>query len=114
MRLTGRQKWLRAIAWLRREFPTRYPIAIHSVPIKREANERDACDGDTDFIRGSFIIRINSRKWFNTRMDTILHEWAHAITWFGAGHYEEHPDEWGLAYAKIYRAWDAWDYGRKE
>ncbi len=103
--MTTQRKWIRLLAWLRQEFPLRYPVDVRSVALK-------GAYGETDFKRGSFIIRINMQKWFPTRVDTILHEWAHAMTWFGAGHYEDHSDEWGLAYAKIYRGWDEWDYGR--
>jgi predicted SprT family Zn-dependent metalloprotease len=71
-------------------------------------------DGETEYASGRFKIRINRRTSLTQRIDSILHEWAHVLTWFGAGHYEEHPDEWGLCYAKIYRAFMDWDFGRKK
>jgi len=105
MKLTTLQKWLRTINWLRREFPPRYPVTICSQSLK-------GLSGDCIFKNHRFLIRINSKKAFSERIDTILHEYAHALTWFGADCVEDHSDEWGLCYAKLYRAWDEWDYGR--
>lgn len=107
MTLTTTQKWLRTINWLRREFPSRYPVKVRSRPLKN-------LSGDSSFQNRRFYIRINSRKPYTERIDAILHEWAHVLTWFGAGRAEDHSDEWGLWYAKLYRAWDEWNYGRKK
>lgn len=104
MRLTTAQKWRKTIAWLRRNFPSRYPVVVRSVPLK--------IHGDTDYEKNKFLVRINSKKSHSARIDTILHEWAHVLTWFGAGHYEDHPDEWGLCWGKIYRTFVEWNYGR--
>lgn len=106
MSLTKAQKWLRTINWLRREFPSRYPVTIRSKPAKKGS-------GDSDFRGRRFYIRINSRKPYSERIDTILHEWAHVLTWFGAGRAEDHSDEWGLWYAKLYRNWER-IYGEKK
>ncbi len=107
MKLTNQQKWLRLLVWLRREFPLRYPITVRSKKMKDN-------DGTTDFIRGRFLIEIEKHTSHTTRVDSILHEWAHAISWFGGGHYEDHPDEWGLAFVKVYRSFLEWDYGREK
>ena len=106
MKLTQLQKWLRTINWLRREFPPRYPVRVRSRPLKDYS-------GDCSLRAFYFEIRINSKKPFTERIDTILHEWAHVITWFGAGQAEDHSDEWGLWYAKLYRNWDEWKYGKE-
>jgi hypothetical protein len=43
-------------------------------------------------------------------MDALLHEWAHALTWFGNDN-DEHGPEWGLTYARLYRSFLTWNYG---
>jgi len=103
MSLTQAQKWLRTINWLRREWPARYPVKVRSMPLK-------GLSGDSSFRARQFRIRINRKKSYSERIDTILHEWAHVLTWFGAGRAEDHSDEWGLWYAKLCRAWDKWNY----
>ena len=113
MKLTTAQKWLRTIAWLRRNFPARYNIHIYSKPLKK-------LQGYTEYISdGShrdgewFNIRIDRKQCFLLRIDTLIHEWAHCLTWFGAETNEDHSSEWGLAYAKLYRTFVEWNYGRE-
>lgn len=39
-------------------------------------------------------------------LDTLIHEMAHAVAWKHQSvekYYATHSDEWGIAYAKIYR-----------
>jgi len=106
MKLTTTQKWRKTLGWLRRNFPTQFPVTVRSVQMKD--------DGETSEYKGpQFIILINRNKSLAVRIDSILHEWAHVLTWFGAGHYEEHPDEFGLCWAKIYRTFIEWNYGRE-
>jgi hypothetical protein len=68
--------------------------------------------------RGShFRIRVSSRQpeWF--AIETLVHEWAHALSWDAyknvpywpwapAAEYQSpvHGDAWGRAYSKVYRA----------
>jgi hypothetical protein len=99
--MTKMQKWLRFLRWLRKEFPTQKPAIVRSV------NMED--DADVDLVGGKFVIYINKRKPYSTMCDSVMHEWAHALVWFGAGREVEHSDEWGLWYAKIYQAWDRWE-----
>lgn len=109
--MTSLQKWLRTIAWLRREFPAQYPIYIRSEEIRN-----GDYDGDARFVSRDkqFFIRINSRRPLSAKIDTLLHEWAHCLVWFGADQKEDHSDEWGLWYAKVYRAFQEWNWERKK
>jgi hypothetical protein len=106
MKLTTGQKWLRTIAWLRRNFPSHYNTTIRSVPTGK-------CHGYTEYDKCCFRIKIERRQSFYLRIDTLIHEWAHVLTWFGAETHEDHSSEWGLAYAKIYRTFVEWNYGRE-
>ncbi len=105
MKLTTSKKWLRTIAWLRRNFPAQHIICVRSKPMKKY-------QGTTRYSGKRFCIEINRKQCFLLRIDTLIHEWAHALTWFGAEtHIDDHSSEWGLAYARIYRAYIAWNFG---
>lgn len=107
MSLTIAQKWLRTIAWLRRNFPAQHAICVRSVPMKKD-------QGYTEYVTAWFHIKINRKQSYELRIDALIHEWAHCLTWFGAETDEDHSSEWGIAYAKIYRTHDEWNYGREK
>jgi len=102
--MTSLQKWLRTIVWLRREFPAQHKVQVRSRQLKDY-------HGDASFVKEYFYIQINCRKSFSARIDTLLHEWAHALTWFGNDG-DAHGSEWGLMYAQLYRNWLTWNYGQ--
>lgn len=104
--------WKRTCEWLRLRFPTRLSI----VKIRR-CSLRDLCgdccvcgDGESAYFR----IRINKKQTYNSQLDALFHEWAHALTWFGRPGIDDHSGEWGLAFADIYSAFMRWNYGKKE
>lgn len=111
MKLSIAQKWLRTIAWLRRNFPAQRRVVVQTKATKelRESNGLSSLD------KGEFLIEISRKQSYNLRMDALMHEWAHILTWFGESfRSEEHSAEWGVAYAKILRTWLEWNYGREE
>ncbi len=58
---------------------------------------------------------MNRSHSLDLKLDTLLHEYAHVLSWFGAEfETEEHGSEWGIAYAKLYRTFIEWNYGRNE
>lgn len=102
--MTNLQKWLRTIAWLRREFPAQRNVYVRTKKLKDD-------DGFTRFWR-SFFIDIHPNRSLSIKLDSLLHEWAHVLTWFGAEKEEEHSGEWGLCHAKIltaFKKWDSWE-----
>jgi len=108
MKLSIAQKWRRTLIWLRREFPAQHPVTVRSRPLKK-------LQGETEYRKDcSFYVRIRSDTSLDMRIDTILHEWAHCLAWFGADQEEFHSGEWGLAYAKIYKAFLEWNFGREK
>lgn len=56
-------------------------------------------DGRCCYTNGRFEIRICRDLDENTAIMVLIHEVAHVWSW----EYEDHGDEWGLAYAMIYR-----------
>jgi len=105
MKLTAGQKWLRIIAWLRRNFPASSPVYVQSIPMK-------GMHGCTTSEAEYFQISIHRNQSIALRIETLIHEWAHVLSWFGAEtHLDDHSAEWGLAYARIYRTFVEWNYG---
>ena len=102
MKLTVDSKWRRTLAWLRREFPTAKKVRVRQLDIKDQ--------GTCDYINHRFEIEVK-KQCYRLRIDTLLHEWAHALTWFGNDG-DAHGSEWGLMYAQLYRNWLTWNYGQ--
>ncbi len=103
--------------WLAAEFQTPYPVTVRCSK-KIAAHRGDdwtirqtGYHGETERVGRRIIIRIAVRPGINrySLMDTLIHEWAHAVT---TRHdaiegkrldHGCHDDEWGLMYGKIYR-----------
>ncbi len=106
--MTSKQKWLATLRWLRRNFPAELPVRVRSCQMKD-------C-GDSAYSEGmkDFRVRVKASQSLSARLDTVLHEWAHCLTWFGAECDEDHSSEWGITYAKLYRVHLDWDFGRAQ
>ncbi len=89
-----------------------YPVAVRSGIIKGLCGDAALCYDGEEPIR--FLIRINKKKNFEIRVDTLMHEWSHCLTWLGAGQDEDHSSEFGIAYARIYSKSLEWNFGRKK
>lgn len=103
--MTSRQKWLRTIAWLRREFPAQHKVYVRTKKMKD-------LWGTASFEK-FFLIEIHPDRSLSVKLVMLLHEYAHCLTWFGADQKEDHSDEWGLWYAKLYRAFGEWGFGEE-
>lgn len=86
-------------------------VTVRRVPGKKIKQYQGEAAIYTD---GNFVVFINMNQASHGKIDTILHEWAHLLTWFEYGGEEDHTSEWGVIYARIYREHDKWDYGRKK
>ena len=109
MSLTSATKWRMTINWLRRNFRTNsYGASVRSVAMK-DFGDTSFCEDDL-----CFAIRVKKNLPFATKLDTLLHEYAHVLSWHCAeAEKEDHSAEWGIAYALIYRTFLEWDYGRE-
>jgi hypothetical protein len=106
MRLTNEYKWKRTVEWLRLGFLPDIPVKVRRVKLVGKC-------GDCSYEQSHFDIRINKADPFRVQLDTLIHEWAHALSWFTPG-VEDHSGEWGLAYARIYSAYVRWNFGKGE
>lgn len=82
----------------------RYPVRIRWHRFKDPKTFADCTLYKPPKARPFFEIRLNPCK-LTTRAeveDTILHEWAHALTWYDV-RLDDHDAVWGAAYAQAYR-----------
>ncbi len=104
--MTSRQKWLRTIAWLRRKFPAQRKVLVRTRKFKDDF-------GSTSFDH-FFLIEIHPDRSLSIKLDILLHEWAHMLTWFEPEQDEEHSKEWGICHAEILTAFNKWGSWEKE
>lgn len=59
---------------------------------------------DADGMWDHFNVVVDKNLDWQAMWQTIIHEWAHALSW-SEGHATvcDHDPEWGLAYARIYQ-----------
>ena len=88
------KEWRRLIKWLRATFPLSFPLTVKRAPSKRN-------HGVTSFDGNTIHIRVDSTQDHAGQIDTILHEYAHALAIDDA---YTHKDNWGRLYAAIYTA----------
>ena len=116
------RKYRMMVAWLRRAFPLAKPVSVRCrtgevMPLLGSRHVLASCE----LLGEKFLIRIDRKQCYELRMDALIHEWAHAMTWFGAEspwfganpQANEHGAEWGIAYAKLYSGFEEWDHGRE-
>lgn len=108
MAVTTAQQWRMLLAWLHRNFPAEQPITVRSKSLKK----RKLC-GETVYHKRWFTIYIHRNQCLNLRIDTLIHEWSHCLVWHGAEASEDHSSEWGIQYAKIYRTFLEWNWGKE-
>ena len=108
MPLPNLNRGFRTITWLRRTFPPPHPVRVRRLCMPKG----EKLCGDTWLGVGMrFAIRVERRQSWALALDTLLHEWAHTLTWHG-NDTDWHGAEWGLQYARIYRAFLEWNYGQ--
>lgn len=87
----------RVVIFLKKKFPQKYPVSVRRTAIS------NLYDGDCSIKNKTFKIRINKKLPEYAAIDTLLHEYAHCVAWDKCS-CEEHCNEWGKAYSKLYRA----------
>lgn len=104
----------RALQRLQHWCPPTKPLTV------RRIQEYDCC-GELNWYDGEIIIRIDADP--RQERETLIHEWAHALTynesrpeqritlpsgdlivWSNPRPWVMHGEEWGIAYARCYRA----------
>ncbi len=49
-----------------------------------------------------FVITVYRAQWW-PMLETLIHEWAHAVAWREGETVQDHGPEWGVAYAQLYQ-----------
>lgn len=97
-----------ALSQLQKRCPVKYPIVL----LRCTKKELEGSWGQCDIIFNEPIqwigIKLSERLSIANAVDTLIHEWAHAMT-ADPRHVHhipmpQHSREWGIAYAKCYRA----------
>lgn len=57
---------------------------------------------------GSFLIQLEKTADRHTQIDTLIHEWAHVLSWEVDNHPSDHGKAFGIAYAKVYQSYLDW------
>ena len=76
-----------------------------TVSVRRCKLPRKLC-GDCDRKANHFLVRVASDKPLQVQLDTLVHEFAHAIAYLEWENTEDHGPEFGVAYASCYRIYE--------
>jgi len=85
-------------------YPTPFPTDLR-------IRARPGCGhdfGGCDMIGRRIAIYLNPRYSRSVLIDTLFHEYAHALVWPNArvaGYRPDHSPEWGIRYAELLEAW---------
>ena len=113
-KLTVDQKFRRILRLLRVDFPTDLPMKVRRLPsnILKRAGHKDAPFGWCSMVNSNkpkaeryFLIQINKSVPWSQQFETILHEWAHALTWHEVEVGRDHGDIFARTFGKLYRAY---------
>lgn len=88
------ETYKRLIKLLKEQCPLPLPVQVRRVVTP------NSLDGDCQKKEDHFRIRIDRTLPEHEAIETILHEWAHALIW---EHSQMHTNEWGKAYSRVYR-----------
>ncbi len=99
---SDRALFRKAIANLRVLCPTDRPVSVRRVQMSPDIK------GDASIsVRGQrrYNIRINTQYCIDIQIETLVHEWAHCMTWYVTHERQlDHGPHFGIAYAEAYRA----------
>lgn len=102
-RISRRDQFQRLARKLRKAAPTQHPVRI-----RRESAGKGRladCALEVSGRSRRFVIRIRPEARFQEALDSLIHEWAHALAW-SVGHptLTDHDEVWGVCLSKAYRA----------
>ena len=97
MARTRRGRLKQAEAWLRLYFPPALRTVVRVGQIPRGS------EGDCSESNNHLLVRVNKNLTWYIAIETLLHEWAHAVAWPREA--EDHNRAWSDVYGKIYRHW---------
>ena len=105
--ITVDQKFRLFLRLLRAQFPPDYPVKVRRVD--QECFDTDSPHGMVWMVNEGkpnayYKILINLRYPWTAQFDTIMHEWAHCLTWHLVGNGKDHCDSFHRCFGNLYRA----------
>jgi len=76
-----------------------------TVSVRRCRVPRGLC-GDCRRLSDHFLLRVGSSQPLQGQLDTLVHEFAHAIAWVEWENTATHGPIWASAYAECYRIYE--------
>ena len=100
---TAAAKWRRWLHNLRSTCPTKHPVTVRRVALRPLIDVYGDCDLKPGGKSGPyFLIRIDAALPLGFAFMILLHEYAHALTWFDNPDHD-HGAEWGTMFAELWR-----------
>lgn len=106
--LTVDQHFRLLLRLLRKGYPTEYPVRVRRItlPLQGPRAMQGMCyvaNSDKPKAQRYFVILIRNSDTWTAQRDTLIHEWAHALTWFQLPDGKEHGDAFARKYGVLYR-----------
>jgi hypothetical protein len=96
--------WRDALEDLRTECPVQLPVKVSRRALPTTLHGKCTLiepPGGQPY----FSIVVEKTLHIDWQLEILMHEWAHALSWFAPPQSNtDHPDEWGLCFARCYRA----------
>ena len=105
--ITVDQKFKLILRLLRKQFPPDFPVQVRRVA--KDLLGADSPHGMVWMVHEGnpnayYKILINNKYPWTSQFDTIMHEWAHTLTWHIVGNGRDHGDSFHRAFGNLYRA----------
>lgn len=103
------QKIRRLIIWLHKNFQADLPIKVRSKykVVRNNESLYALCTRYDQYIKIEYDKTVSEAL----IIDALIHEWAHALSLTDSSR-KEHPQSFGIAYSKVYDAYDKWNFGK--
>jgi hypothetical protein len=91
--------------FLRDAVPPAWPVRTRQIAVK-DPREFGSCSFVDDGAESHFLIHLRKGMDDDLILFILVHEWAHAVAWTGVrqDYIEDHDAEWGVAYARCWKA----------
>lgn len=107
-KLSFDQRIRRVSAILREQIKTPHPVRVRTVKVTKELKKMNAlgycylANAANPQRDQYFVIVIPRCTKPDDVVELLVHEWAHAVSWYTAGS-TDHGPGWGKAYSELYR-----------
>ena len=108
--LTVAQQFRILLRRLRLDFPPEHPVRVRR--LNRDMLGADAPYGLCGLSNQGkpkaeryFVIWVRNSDPWNVQSDTLIHEWAHCLTWYQMADGKDHGDLFARKYGVLYRAY---------